>query len=101
MKKCLECSAEFNARAHNQKYCNPACCRKATNRKIMENYYKNKKRLSGEQRLCIECAAPLSRYNDDVICEACSNIKINEDYLNVLDGIRINASTGSKKKKSK
>ena len=34
-----ECSKDFEAKTHNQKYCTDECCRVATNRRIMEKYY--------------------------------------------------------------
>jgi hypothetical protein len=101
MRECLECGEPFAPRAHNQKYCKPECCRKATNRKIMENYYINKRRLAGEKRPCAECGAPLSRYNEGVICEACENDQDEKEYIDILKGIKVNASRGNKKKKAR
>ena len=47
MKACSNCGEEFFSSKKNQKYCTPACCRLATNKKIMEKYYETKKRLNG------------------------------------------------------
>lgn len=70
LKKCAECGAEFEFKTHNQKYCSYPCCRKATNKKIMEKYYEKKDRLNGKPRHC-KCGAPISRYNPEDICQVC------------------------------
>ncbi len=72
MKKCANCGVPFDSNKKNQKYCTPACCRLATNKKIMERYYENKKRKSGIKRYC-DCGQLLSRYNDSDICFICLN----------------------------
>ena len=71
MKNCAHCGVPFESNK-NQKYCTPACCRLATNKKIMERYYENKKRKSGIKRYC-DCGQLLSRYNDSDICFICLN----------------------------
>lgn len=70
MKNCANCGSPFESNKKNQKYCTPACCRLATNKKIMERYYENKKRKSGYKRYC-ECGQLLSRYNDSETCFIC------------------------------
>jgi len=70
MKKCANCNIDFESNKKNQKYCTPSCCRLATNKKIMEKYYENKKRLSGHKRYC-SCGQLLSRYNENVLCFVC------------------------------
>ena len=70
MKKCINCSKDFESSKKNQKYCSPACCRLATNKKIMKKYYENKKRLNGEKRYCT-CGQLLSRYNENNLCFSC------------------------------
>ena len=37
-----ECGIEFEQKTHNQKYCSDECCRIATNKRIMDKYYKKK-----------------------------------------------------------
>lgn len=80
MKQCAYCNLDFFPKSKNQKYCNPECCRKATNKKIMEKYYENKERLNGKVRLCIQCKCKLSRYNPYDICLLCEkrNKRTNE-----------------------
>lgn len=60
-------------KSKNQKYCNPDCCRKATNKKIMEKYYENKERLKGKIRHCKQCNLKLSIYNAANICYKCED----------------------------
>lgn len=47
MKNCANCGVAFDSSKKNQKYCTPACCRLATNKKIMTKYYENKKKTAG------------------------------------------------------
>jgi hypothetical protein len=93
MKNCAHCGQPFESNKKNQKYCAPACCRLATNKKIMERYYENKKRKSGVKRYC-ECGQLLSRYNDSEICFIClkkqkekNNNSITEVINNVIKKI--------------
>jgi len=86
VKNCAHCDLEFSSTKKNQKYCTPACCRLATNKKIMEKYYKNKKRLSGEKRYC-ECGQLLSRYNEELICFYCSSKKKEEKRDKIIEVI--------------
>lgn len=83
MKNCNHCSEPFSSNKKNQKYCSPACCRLATNKKIMKKYYENKKRLSGYKRYC-ECGQLLSRYNDDVLCFICIEKQKGTDKQNII-----------------
>ena len=70
MKNCSNCGKDFESNKKNQKYCTPACCRIATNKKIMERYYEKKDRLSGKKRHC-GCGQLLSRYNESDQCFLC------------------------------
>jgi hypothetical protein len=65
------CTNVFQKKTHNQKYCSNMCCRKATNRKIMERYYEDKELRSGNPRNCSSCSVKLSKYNLGKICAAC------------------------------
>lgn len=65
------CDNLFNRKTHNQKYCSDECCRLATNAKIMERYYENKRRRSGAPRQCTSCGSKLSKYNLSDECSAC------------------------------
>lgn len=73
-KVCKNCGHEFIPKTKNQKYCDKACCRIATNRKIMEKYYEKKRRLVGIKRYC-ECGSQLSIYNVDSHCYVCLESK--------------------------
>lgn len=85
-----ECNKEFNPKTHNQKYCCDECCRTATNLKIKEKYYKNKDRLKGKSRNCInkECKNPLSRYNESDICLTCQAKVISKEKKDLLEIIK-------------
>lgn len=88
MRKCayVECGLEFEAKTHNQKYCSDECCRRATNARLMEQYYERKARRKGHIRVCANgCGTVLSRYNDDKICQACSVAKWKEENLNLKE----------------
>lgn len=85
-----ECSKDFDAKTHNQKYCSDECCRIATNKKIMEKYYERKAIRSGIKRECKHCGARLSRYNQSNICSKCeknSAIKNRSALLRMIDDI--------------
>lgn len=67
-----DCDVEFEPRSHNQIYCSKAHQKIETNRKIMERYYANKRRKSGETRICTVCNfSALSQYNDSTVCRSC------------------------------
>lgn len=85
-----DCGVEFEAKTHNQKYHSDECCRIATNKKIMEKYYEKKAIRSGSSRLCKNCNAQLSRYNDQKVCSMCqknSNTKNKSKIIEMLDDI--------------
>jgi hypothetical protein len=85
-----ECSKEFDAKTHNQKYCCDECCRVATNKKIMEKYYEKKAIRSGAKRECKYCKSRLSRYNQTNICSKCekkSSVKNRSTILRMIDDI--------------
>jgi hypothetical protein len=81
-----ECSKEFEAKTHNQKYCSDECCRVATNRRIMEKYYEKKAIRNGAFRACSKCKTRLSRYNQSNMCAACEK-KTNVSNRNKLIGM--------------
>lgn len=66
-----DCNNTYVQTAHNKIYCSDECCKKATNKKIMEKYYAKKHRRSGALIECDRCSAALSRYSDDHLCAAC------------------------------
>jgi uncharacterized paraquat-inducible protein A len=98
MKKCVNCNIEFETNKKNQKYCTPSCCRIATNKKIMEKYYENKKRLSGQKRYC-SCGQLLSRYNENFVCFVCDQKNKNNDKKNILEVINSVAKKTGKAKR--
>lgn len=100
MKVCANstCGKEFEPRSKTQKYCQPSCCREATNRRILEKYHAEKARLAGEFRPCAQCGAPLSRYNEGILCERCDIEKTNNEYEDGIKEILKIASRRNKKK---
>lgn len=84
MRRCANCDIEFDSLKKNQKYCTPACCRLATNKKIMIKYYENKKRLSGYKRYC-DCGQLLSRYNENEFCFICLEKHNKENKNGILE----------------
>lgn len=83
MKNCANCNEPFESNKKNQKYCTPVCCRLATNKKIMEKYYENKKRLGGQKRYC-DCGQLLSRYNEYSKCYKCIDEEAQNNRENIL-----------------
>jgi hypothetical protein len=83
-----ECNDSFTRKTHNQKYCSSACCRKATNDKIMVRYYENKRRKSGAKREC-KCGATLSKYNMGEECSSCVARRDSERTTAVLEQISV------------
>jgi hypothetical protein len=81
-----ECSKDFDAKTHNQKYCSDECCRIATNRRIMEKYYEKKAIRNGAFRACSKCKTRLSRYNQSNMCAACEK-KVDVSNRNKLIGM--------------
>lgn len=55
------------------RYCSDECCRKATNDRLMKNYYEKKARRQGKIRICSTpgCDTRLSRYNEGTVCQYC------------------------------
>lgn len=98
MKACSNCGEEFFSSKKNQKYCTPACCRLATNKKIMEKYYETKKRLNGHKRYC-SCGQLLSRYNENDECYICCENKKFSDKNNILGVIENVAKKVNKTKR--
>lgn len=81
------CEKTVKRKTHNQKYCSDDCCRLATNRRIMVNYYEEKDRLSGKSRYCNVCDGPLSRYNNSLVCNSCRakrELDANESVADML-----------------
>jgi len=68
----VKCGKQFTKVTFNNIYCSPECCQVATNAKIMERYYANKKKRDGSERFCESCASLLSRYNFSDHCSACT-----------------------------
>ncbi len=97
MKVCAygECGLKFEAKTHNQIYCSDDCCRKATNARLMEQYYERKARRQGHIRVCENdgCNTRLSRYNDGRECQKCASAKKSESRKQLLDLLRVNNDT--------
>lgn len=98
MKDCANCGAPFESNKKNQKYCTPACCRLATNKKIMAKYYENKKRLSGYKRYC-DCGQLLSRYNENDTCFICIDRQKEDNRESILGVINNVAKKTNKAKR--
>jgi hypothetical protein len=78
------CENEFEPKSKTQKYCTPACCKEATNRRILKKYHEERSRKAGRARYCAQCAARLSRYNEDILCEICDKEKTKTEYNDTL-----------------
>ena len=67
-----ECRKVFVAKVYNATYCGADCRRIVTNKKLLEKYYEDKKRIK-TKRVCSTktCSTILSRYNKENICEQC------------------------------
>ena len=73
MKNCQWCDAAFETDISYKIYCSPECREAATKNKIAEKYaQKRRAKMMGKKRNCKTCNSPLSAYNDDQICHACS-----------------------------
>lgn len=85
------CQKEFTPNTHNQKYCNPDCCRTATNAKLMVQYYAKKEIRSGVKRVCVRCRTGLSRYNNTSTCGPCSETEAsrNAEVVKMFRNIKI------------
>lgn len=59
-------------KTYNAVFCSPDCRRIVTNKKLLENYYKNKEKKNSK-RVCetSNCTTILSSYNKEDICERC------------------------------
>lgn len=86
-KKCAACEIEFEFKTHNQKYCSNQCCRTATNKRIMQKYYEKRDRLSGKERACEGCDAPLSKYNSATFCVMCEHKEVRNRTLKTIGDI--------------
>lgn len=82
------CGKEFTPNTHNQKYCNPDCCRTATNAKLMVQYYAKKEIRSGVKRVCVRCRTGLSRYNNTSTCGPCGETLEASRNMEVLSMFR-------------
>ena len=67
-----ECSNVFTPKTYNAIFCSADCRRVVTNKKLLDNYYKNKEKKN-KRRICgsPDCDTILSSYNKEDICEAC------------------------------
>lgn len=67
-----DCDVRFVPKTYNAAFCSPECRRVATNRRLLENYHREKKK-KGEKRVCRikVCTTVLSVYNKEDICESC------------------------------
>lgn len=97
-----DCGEEFESRTHNQKYHNDECCRRATNSRLMEQYYEKKARRKGSVRTCERegCITKLSRYNDGKICEACDAGDKKSSRARLLEMIGYDGGTSNSHKKA-
>jgi hypothetical protein len=76
-----KCGKKFEPKTHNQKYCSDECCRIATNKKLKDQYYRNKARRAGVAFKCKGkgCNQILSRYTEGDVCDSClGKIKLKE-----------------------
>lgn len=65
-------------------YCKKECCNAATNKKLIEKYYKDKQRKSEKNRKCSQCNSHLSRYNSDDVCHACQVKEVEQQKIKIL-----------------
>lgn len=84
-----ECDIKFTPKTHNQRYCSDDCCRKATNARLMEQYYEKKDRLKGRIRVCANthCGTVLSRYNEGKTCLKCEAAQKQQKRMELLDNL--------------
>lgn len=82
------CETEFTKKTHNQKYHDDACCKLATNERLMEKYYAKRDQILGKVRICASCnETKLSRYNNTLICSPCelkSETNANNSVMNMI-----------------
>jgi hypothetical protein len=70
---CRCCDNQFEPTVSYQIYCSPSCRDIATKEKIAARYLQSKRqKRKGKLRLCKSCSTPLSIYNDEAVCSACS-----------------------------
>lgn len=84
---CTWCNKEFEAHRSNQIYCCGACCKAATNQKIIERYHEKKRSRLDSTRTCKTCDAKLSKYNSADICHACQIAKEDAERIEILRGL--------------
>jgi hypothetical protein len=73
MKNCQWCDNAFATDISYKIYCSPECREEATKDKIAQKYaQKRRVKMMSKKRFCKSCNSPLSAYNDDSICHACS-----------------------------
>lgn len=73
MKNCQWCDNAFETDISYKIYCSPECREEATKDKIAQKYaQKRRVKMMSKKRFCKSCNSPLSAYNDDNICHACS-----------------------------
>lgn len=98
----VDCGKEFTPRTHNMRYDTDECCRKATNARLMDQYYEKKARRKGAVRTCERegCKTKLSRYNDGKVCEACVAGDTTSNRARLLDMIGYNGNTGKHQQKA-
>jgi hypothetical protein len=73
MKHCKWCDGQFSTEISYQIYCSEECRNSATKEKVAERYAiaRRTKRMS-KKRKCKSCGGPVSAYNDDPLCGACT-----------------------------
>ena len=88
-KHCQWCDNSFDTNISYQIYCSAECRTEATKEKIAERYAKTRRqREKHRSRKCAGCAQPLSVYNDDTVCYACTvNPKEVKKILKEIKGI--------------
>jgi hypothetical protein len=82
-----ECAKSFEVRRVNMIYCTDACCKQATNAKLIARYHA-KKNKSTVVRRC-SCGAKLSRYNTHMQCHACILAAEQQDRIMLLGELGI------------
>jgi hypothetical protein len=81
---CLWCSTVFEKTRANQIYCQQECCRKATNKKIIDRYHANKATKELKNRRCTACDAKLSKYNMEPVCNLCQSKQKDKERIDIL-----------------
>jgi len=72
VKNCKWCDVNFETKISYQIYCSAECRNSATKENIAQRYvYTKRKKRIGKVRLCSNCQASLSIYNDDLLCSFC------------------------------